>query len=398
MPAPCGAVPGGGSGPSCWPGSAPSLPGRSGHGGEPERILRRPGRGVRARQTTRRRARRRRCSRASRAGDRLPSKPATRSGSVNATGAAASRRSCRTRSSAPTTAARAQAPGLGAQVATTCSRAGSPRLARGRRGADPSGRQRLRRARARLARRAAGQHVVSVSDLGMPRASTTCWGPQADLADDVGTWILTALARAGVAASRELASPLPARWQRSWPARLLTRLARPAGLSAAATAPGLASYTAVLLSHTAGSGWNEVRDELPFVFTGSAAASGGGFGMLCAPVDENGPARAFAASGRPSGCSPRAPWSRWALSGGLPPRRGAPGSGAARRADRRRAGRHGPARRRSRAGAGLGLALLAGAHSAVPRVRGGRGVDEGPEVRRRPPKRERLEARATTTP
>jgi hypothetical protein len=53
----------------------------------------------------------------------------------------------------------------------------------------------------------------------------------------------------------------------------------------------------VLLSHTAVPGWNEVRDELPFVFTGSAAASGGGFGMLCAPLAENGPARAFAAVG-----------------------------------------------------------------------------------------------------
>jgi hypothetical protein len=53
----------------------------------------------------------------------------------------------------------------------------------------------------------------------------------------------------------------------------------------------------VLLSHTAVPGWNEVRDELPFVFVGSAAASGGGFGMLCAPVAETGPARVFAAVG-----------------------------------------------------------------------------------------------------
>ena len=40
-----------------------------------------------------------------------------------------------------------------------------------------------------------------------------------------------------------------------------------------------------------------MRDELPFVFAGSAAASGGGFGMLAAPVAENGPARLFAAVG-----------------------------------------------------------------------------------------------------
>jgi hypothetical protein len=59
----------------------------------------------------------------------------------------------------------------------------------------------------------------------------------------------------------------------------------------------VATYTAVLLAHTAVPGWNEVRTELPFLFAGSAAASGGGWGMLCAPVDEAGPARAFAAAG-----------------------------------------------------------------------------------------------------
>ena len=111
----------------------------------------------------------------------------------------------------------------------------------------------------------------------------------------VGTWILTAFGPgASAAALNEL---VPRRWRRTWPARLLDRLARPLGLSAAAMAPGVASYTAVLLSHTAVPAWNEVRDELPFVFAGSAAASGGGFGMLCAPVAENGPARLFAAAG-----------------------------------------------------------------------------------------------------
>jgi formate-dependent nitrite reductase membrane component NrfD len=111
----------------------------------------------------------------------------------------------------------------------------------------------------------------------------------------VGTWILTAFGPGvGAAAVNEL---VPRRWRHTWPARLLNRLARPLGLSAAAIAPGVASYTAVLLSHTAVPGWSEVRDELPFVFTGSAAASGGGFGMVFAPVEENGPARAFAAVG-----------------------------------------------------------------------------------------------------
>jgi formate-dependent nitrite reductase membrane component NrfD len=111
----------------------------------------------------------------------------------------------------------------------------------------------------------------------------------------VGTWIISAFGPGCAAAA--LNELVPRRWRTTWPARLLARLARPLGLSAAATAPGVASYTAVLLSHTAVPGWNEVRDELPFVFAGSAAASGGGFGMVFAPVEENAPARVFAAVG-----------------------------------------------------------------------------------------------------
>jgi hypothetical protein len=135
-----------------------------------------------------------------------------------------------------------------------------------------------------------------LSDLGRPERfhhMLRVFKPTSPMS--VGTWILSAFGPGvGAAAVREL---VPRRWRRTWPARLLDRLARPLGLSAAATAPGVASYTAVLLSHTAVPAWNEVRDELPFVFTGSAAASGGGFGMLCAPVEEAGPARAFAAMG-----------------------------------------------------------------------------------------------------
>lgn len=111
----------------------------------------------------------------------------------------------------------------------------------------------------------------------------------------VGTWILSAYAPGvGVAGLAEL---LPGRLRRSWPGRLLDRLARPAGLSAAAVAPSVASYTAVLLSHTAVPAWHEAHPQLPFVFTGSAAASGGGLGMLLTPVGEAGPARRLAVTG-----------------------------------------------------------------------------------------------------
>lgn len=164
-------------------------------------------------------------------------------------------------------------------------------------GADLTGREKLRRAGwlGALGGLLASLYLL-VSDLGRPERfhhMLRVAKPTSPMS--VGTWILTAFgAPAGLAAVAEL---VPRRLRRTWPARLLRRLARPAGLAAAATAPGVASYTAVLLSHTAVPGWNEARDELPFVFTGSAAASGGGLGMLCAPVEEAGPARVFAAAG-----------------------------------------------------------------------------------------------------
>lgn len=105
----------------------------------------------------------------------------------------------------------------------------------------------------------------------------------------VGTWILVAYGPgSALAAAAEM---LPAGVRATLPGRLLRVAARPAGLSAALFAPGLASYTAVLLSQTAVPAWHDARRELPFVFTGSAAASGAGLGMLLAPVAEAGPAR-----------------------------------------------------------------------------------------------------------
>lgn len=164
-------------------------------------------------------------------------------------------------------------------------------------GADLTGRPALRRGTrlGALGALLAGTYFL-VSDLGRPARfhhMLRVVKPTSPMS--VGTWILSAYgAGAGAAAAAEL---VPLRRRRTRAARLLHALARPLGMSAAATAPGLASYTAVLLSHTAVPGWSEVRDELPFVFVGSAAASGGGLGMLCAPVHEAGPARMFAALG-----------------------------------------------------------------------------------------------------
>ncbi|MGE2832720.1 NrfD/PsrC family molybdoenzyme membrane anchor subunit [Mycobacterium sp. SMC-4] len=111
----------------------------------------------------------------------------------------------------------------------------------------------------------------------------------------MGTWILGAYGPgAGLAAVAEL---MPRRLRRSLLGRLVDKLARPAGLEAAAVAPGVASYTAVLLSQTAVPAWREAHPYLPFIFVGSAAASGAGLGMLLAPVAETGPARRMAVTG-----------------------------------------------------------------------------------------------------
>ncbi|MGE2712903.1 NrfD/PsrC family molybdoenzyme membrane anchor subunit [Mycolicibacterium litorale] len=164
-------------------------------------------------------------------------------------------------------------------------------------GADLTGRPALRKASriGALASLLASMYFL-IADLGRPERfhhMLRVAKPSSPMS--IGTWILGAYGPgAGVAAVAEL---MPARLRRTWAGRLLGWAARPAGLEAAAVAPGVASYTAVLLSHTAVPAWNEARTYLPFVFTGSAAASGGGLGMLLAPMTESGPARRMAVAG-----------------------------------------------------------------------------------------------------
>ena len=164
-------------------------------------------------------------------------------------------------------------------------------------GADLTGRPASCR-QGRLAAAAAlgASTYLLVSDLGRPERfhhMVRLAKPTSPMS--VGTWILAAYGPGiGLAAAAEA---LPARWSGSRAGRALTRTARPAALSSAVLAPALASYTAVLLSQTAVPAWNAAYPYLPFVFTGSAAASSGGLIMVAAPVAEAGPARTFAAAG-----------------------------------------------------------------------------------------------------
>ena len=173
--------------------------------------------------------------------------------------------------------------------------AGSSLLAAG---ADLTDRPTLRRA-GRLA--ALGGLSVSmvalVHDLGRPARFVNMLRvvkPTSPMS--VGTWILTAYAPGAVlAAGAEIVRLLPVSFGPI--GRLLDLAARPAGLAAAVFAPGVASYTAVLLTDTATPAWHDAHRELPFVFVGSAAAASGGLGMVCAPLDQAGPARRLAVAG-----------------------------------------------------------------------------------------------------
>jgi formate-dependent nitrite reductase membrane component NrfD len=164
-------------------------------------------------------------------------------------------------------------------------------------GADLTGRPRLRRVtRVGALASILGSLYFLVADLGRPERfhhMLRVAKPSSPMS--MGTWLLSAYGPgAGLAAAAEL---MPGRLRRTWLGRLMGWLARPAGLWAAATAPGVASYTAVLLSQTAVPAWREAHPYLPFVFTGSAAASGGGLAMVLAPVGEAGPARRMAVVG-----------------------------------------------------------------------------------------------------
>jgi formate-dependent nitrite reductase membrane component NrfD len=101
----------------------------------------------------------------------------------------------------------------------------------------------------------------------------------------VGTWILSAYAPLSYLASAAAA------------ARRAPEVGRSAGVGAGILGSAVASYTGALIADTAVPAWHEGHRELPFLFAGSAAAAGGGLGLLVAPQRENGPAARMALLG-----------------------------------------------------------------------------------------------------
>jgi hypothetical protein len=114
----------------------------------------------------------------------------------------------------------------------------------------------------------------------------------------MGTWILSAFGgAAGVSAVAEAAPLLPDRGVLGLAKRLLPPMGAAGQYGAAVVAPALATYTGVLLADTATPSWHAAYPELPFVFAGSAMASGAGVGLLAAPCEQAGPARRMAVAG-----------------------------------------------------------------------------------------------------
>lgn len=176
--------------------------------------------------------------------------------------------------------------------------AGSSLLAAG---ADATGMPDLRRAGRVSALGALGASTFFlINDLGRPERFLNMLRvakPTSPMS--MGTWILAVFGpAAGVAAVSELAPLLPERRGLPTVARfLLPPAGRVAGYAAAAMAPALATYTAVLLADTSVPAWHEAYPELPFVFSGSALASAAGVGLIGAPLAQSAPARRLALTG-----------------------------------------------------------------------------------------------------
>jgi formate-dependent nitrite reductase membrane component NrfD len=154
-------------------------------------------------------------------------------------------------------------------------------------GAELSGRRELARAAKTAAAGAIGLSAVAlVHDLGRPARFANMlrvFKPTSPMS--IGSWLLTAYGpAAGVAAASAVTGLLP-------------RVGRAATAAAAALGPGVAAYTAALLSDTAVPAWHEAHRELPYVFVSSAATAAGGLGLVLVRSEQAGPARNLALIG-----------------------------------------------------------------------------------------------------
>jgi formate-dependent nitrite reductase membrane component NrfD len=154
-------------------------------------------------------------------------------------------------------------------------------------GAELTGRPQLARAAKVGAAGAISLSLVAlVKDLGRPERFLNMmrvFKPTSPMS--VGTWIVAGYAPAALAAA---ACDVTGRYQAA---------GRVAAGGAALLGPGVASYTAVLLSNTAVPAWHEARGVLPFLFVSSAASAAAGLGLITAADSEAGPVGRLAVVG-----------------------------------------------------------------------------------------------------
>jgi formate-dependent nitrite reductase membrane component NrfD len=154
-------------------------------------------------------------------------------------------------------------------------------------GAELTARPRLARACKLCASASLGLSLVAlVHDLGRPSRFLNMlrvFKPTSPM--NMGSWLLGVYGPLnGLAAITDVLGVAPL-------------VGRAAAAGAAVTGAGVGSYTAALIANTAVPAWHDGYRELPFVFAGSAAAAGAGFGMLAAPLEESDPARRIAIAG-----------------------------------------------------------------------------------------------------
>jgi hypothetical protein len=128
--------------------------------------------------------------------------------------------------------------------------------------------------------------VALVKDLGRPMRFLNMmrvFKPTSPMS--VGTWIVCGYLPAALAAA---ASDLTGRYPAA---------GRVAAGGAALLGPGVASYTAVLLSNTAVPAWHEARAVMPFLFISSAASAAAGLGLITAAEAETLPVCGLAVAG-----------------------------------------------------------------------------------------------------
>lgn len=136
--------------------------------------------------------------------------------------------------------------------------------------------------------------VALVHDLGVPsRFHHMLRVAKPTSPMSVGSWLLAAFGLpVGVAAAAEVPGLVPEALR---PA--LVRLGDAAGVAAAAIAPGVATYTAVLICDTSVPSWHAAHAEMPYVFAGSALSGSAGLALLLAPAAQSAPPARLAVLG-----------------------------------------------------------------------------------------------------